>query len=336
MTPMHKTTSFRGVLALGCLSLLVISGSGSGCDRRPPRPPESGSAPAASSPAAAPPAEKVPTAPSSDSEVKSPALTTAAKHTDDAEPSEGEDDKWPAMGVVYATGLNLRPDPSTKGTPRAVMHCGQAVRITGRTGPWYHVDTHQGEGWASVSWVLILDPQKGHLPPCRDYASFKPASRPKVQPKLPVVPTPPPNPPSEKVAVAVDPQPAVPKPDGKSKPSGAPPPPPPPKPPAEIRLSTAGVKAPVLFTHAKHNGERKFACVKCHHSISDGTRQLTGEANDEKACRLCHSRQPSPPVHPAHNNAYAFHKACIDCHTIKGAGPTQCNECHNPANAAAK
>jgi len=91
-----------------------------------------------------------------------------------------------------------------------------------------------------------------------------------------------------------------------------------PKEPITIKIEGAKM-APVTFSHEVHPGKQKIACATCHHK----------DAENPKACTVCHTAKGTPGGAPAARDA--FHTRCQGCHkdaAAKGVtAPTKCNEC---------
>jgi hypothetical protein len=88
-----------------------------------------------------------------------------------------------------------------------------------------------------------------------------------------------------------------------------------------ITIKIEGAKmAPVTFSHEIHADKQKIACATCHHK----------DAENPKACTVCHTAQGTPGGAPAARDA--FHTRCQGCHKENAAkgvnAPTKCNECH--------
>ena len=268
----------------------------------------------------------------------SPPLPVAAKPTGDvaaapkADPPkpdkefmEAAESELPAIGAVSASALNLRSGSGTSHGVLRIMRCGEALRVTGREGTWYKVETFDKNGWASASFINLIDAKKGGTIPRCQYdniklAQVKPAPAPKVPTPSPIPVPPPAEKDKEKtLADKLDPHPepkvVVPPPGNNTKGREI------------IFLSKAGEAEPVRFAHHNHNV--KFNCVRCHHGFTEkGEREIVNaKANEEKSCHACHKKASVSPV----KTQKAFHQNCIPCHEAKGV-PHECGDCHNRAN----
>ncbi|MCP3942024.1 MAG: cytochrome c3 family protein [Desulfobacteraceae bacterium] len=84
-----------------------------------------------------------------------------------------------------------------------------------------------------------------------------------------------------------------------------------------VRLMFQNKAGEVLFTHQAHVDDYSLECIDCHHNLED---------NDIYNCRECHEEtgdEDMPSI------ADAFHAQCKGCHEEYGAGPVECNSCHN-------
>lgn len=69
------------------------------------------------------------------------------------------------IGIVTASVLNVRPDPSTAQPPVGRLRRGREVRILGRAGSWYHVRAGDLDGFVHGDYVRIreAEPASGFL-----------------------------------------------------------------------------------------------------------------------------------------------------------------------------
>jgi len=84
-----------------------------------------------------------------------------------------------------------------------------------------------------------------------------------------------------------------------------------------VRLMFQNKAGKVLFTHLSHTDAYGLECLDCHHNIED---------DDTYNCSECHEETGDEDF-PA--RADAFHAQCKGCHEEYGAGPVECNSCHN-------
>ena len=68
----------------------------------------------------------------------------------------------------------------------------------------------------------------------------------------------------------------------------------------------------VSMSHRVHE-DNNVACKDCHHKVNNDNRI--------KQCAQCHKGVLGRDV---------MHTACLTCHLQKKAGPTMCQECHQP------
>ena len=100
-------------------------------------------------------------------------------------------------------------------------------------------------------------------------------------------------------------------------------------------------KAPVQFTHKKHNEEYKVACDQCHHVFKDG-KNTWKEGDKVEKCEKCHTEatiqgeKKLPPDQLKLNLKNAYHVNCVGCHQkLKKEkpdtkAPVTCAGCHPP------
>ncbi len=69
----------------------------------------------------------------------------------------------------------------------------------------------------------------------------------------------------------------------------------------------------VRFNHDEH--KMYVECQTCHHAKTE-------------SCRRCH------PKNNAFGRAKIFHMLCRSCHKSRQTGPTECQGCHQPKEAA--
>ena len=91
---------------------------------------------------------------------------------------------------------------------------------------------------------------------------------------------------------------------------------PPPSPEEPIRLMFQNAAGKVLFGHTEHMNY-DLSCVDCHHNIED---------DEIYNCSECHDSVGDEDM-PGRTDA--FHTQCIGCHEEAGAGPVDCNSCHD-------
>lgn len=98
-------------------------------------------------------------------------------------------------------------------------------------------------------------------------------------------------------------------------------------------------KAPVEFSHKKHNEEYKIECAHCHHKF-EGGKNVWKQGDAVQKCDACHT-EPTiqgenklPPDQQKLNLKLAFHKDCQGCHQkLKKdkpdtKAPVTCTGCH--------
>lgn len=98
-------------------------------------------------------------------------------------------------------------------------------------------------------------------------------------------------------------------------------------------------KAPVEFTHKKHNEDYKIACADCHHVYKDG-KNVWKEGDAVQKCEACHNEptiegeKKLPPDQQKLNLKLAYHNNCVGCHQkLKKEkpdtkAPVTCTGCH--------
>ena len=90
-----------------------------------------------------------------------------------------------------------------------------------------------------------------------------------------------------------------------------------PAPENPVRLMFQNKAGKVLFTHLSHTDSYSLECLDCHHNIED---------DDTYNCSECHEETGDEDLL---SRADAFHAQCKGCHEEYGAGPVECNSCHN-------
>ncbi len=68
----------------------------------------------------------------------------------------------------------------------------------------------------------------------------------------------------------------------------------------------------VSMSHSVHES-KNIECKECHHKVNNDNRI--------KQCAQCHKGAQGRDV---------MHTACMSCHLTRKAGPTMCQECHEP------
>jgi len=91
----------------------------------------------------------------------------------------------------------------------------------------------------------------------------------------------------------------------------------PPVPENPIRMMFQNKAGKVLFTHSVHTGDYTDDCLDCHHNIED---------DETYNCSECHEDTGDEDLP---SRADALHAQCKGCHEDLGAGPVECNSCHN-------
>ena len=84
-----------------------------------------------------------------------------------------------------------------------------------------------------------------------------------------------------------------------------------------VRMMFQNKAGKVLFTHSVHTDDYTSDCLDCHHNIED---------DETYNCSECHEETGDEDL-PA--RADAFHDQCKGCHEDAGAGPVECNSCHD-------
>nr|WP_320114109.1 cytochrome c3 family protein [uncultured Desulfuromonas sp.] len=78
-------------------------------------------------------------------------------------------------------------------------------------------------------------------------------------------------------------------------------------------LELTNSQGTVRFNHDEH--KMYVPCQTCHHA-------------NQESCRRCH------PKNNAFGRAKIFHMLCRSCHKSRQSGPTHCQGCHQPKEAA--